>query len=127
MVCGEGAGELTLQELLSVNKTTCATGTFRVHASGARLFVGSPYYELRTRSNKLCCQLDTSGEIPTYNHLQKSKWPAREPENGTEAENSLHLKTFKLATLGQIYHCDKQRNPPKVDSIRPKIGLMDSS
>ena len=30
MVCGEGAGELTLQLLLSVKKTICATGPFHV-------------------------------------------------------------------------------------------------
>lgn len=73
MVCGEGAGELTLQQLLGVKMTTCATGTFHVHTSGARLFVGSPYYGLRTRSNKLCSQSDTPEEIPVHSRLQKSK------------------------------------------------------
>lgn len=49
-----------------------------------------------------------------------------EPENGTEVENSLHLETLKLATLAQIYLCDKQHKPPKV-SIRPKIAIIHSS
>jgi len=39
-----------------VNRTICATGTFDVHTSDARRFVGAPYCGLRTRSNKLCCQ-----------------------------------------------------------------------
>lgn len=34
-----------------------------VHTSDARLFVGSRYYELRTRSNKLYSWPVTSGEI----------------------------------------------------------------
>lgn len=58
-------------------RLTVPLGVFHVHPSGARLFVGSPYYELRKRSNKLCSQSDTSGEIPAYSRLQKSKWPAQ--------------------------------------------------
>lgn len=65
--CGEGAGEFTLQLLQSMNKTICATGTFYIHASDTEPFVQCHYQELRTRNNnKLCCQSDTSGEIPTY-------------------------------------------------------------
>lgn len=73
MVCGEGARELALQRLLSLNKTIYASGTFHVHTSDTWLFVGSPYYELRTRCNQLCCQSDPSGEIPVWSCLQKTK------------------------------------------------------
>lgn len=50
-----------------------------------------------------------------------------EPENGMEVEIPLYLKTLKLATLAQIYLCDKQHNPPKASSIRPQIALIHSS
>lgn len=57
-----------------------------------------------------------------YSHLQK-KGTCPKPGNGTEAENSLHLKTLKLATLGQIYH--KQHKLPKADVLLtdPKLAL----
>lgn len=73
MVCGGGARELAVQELLSVNRTICATGTVNIHTPDAWLFVGSPYYELKTRRNPLWCQSDTSGEIPVRSCLRKNK------------------------------------------------------
>lgn len=43
VVCGEGAGEFTLQLLQRVNKTICATGTFYIHASDTEPFVQCHY------------------------------------------------------------------------------------
>lgn len=40
-------------------------------SSEVTLFVEFPYYELRTRSNKLCCQSDTFGQSLVYSCLQK--------------------------------------------------------
>lgn len=62
-------------------------------------------------SNKLCPLSVTPGEIPAWIHLQKtSDLPG--PENGTEAEKSLHLKIIFLATRPDLHwenHCDSPK------------------